>query len=339
MVGGVDAAAEWAGNTLSELLIEVYCDLAQTHPAVYVRLAENAPERFVDLTVRYFLEGGNRAQILSDEAVLQALTETTGIAPDDAARYMCGGCMELAPHGLNSDMNFTFMHSVAKTAELVLSGGVCLKTGQRRFELAGDLTGYATFDDLYAAFETELERELHLAFQRLDLWSEAYAARRPAYLISGLVGDCLERGRGMHDGGARYHDYGVAPMGVINTADALFAVQQAVYVEGVCTAAELLAALRADFEGDESLRQKLVALPKYGAEHPGADAMADRVLRSLCAVYNGYRNRLGGRVKPMVFNFVWTPLVGQGGGASPAGRRAVNGLPGLIPRAAACRKA
>lgn len=322
MVGGLDASGAWAGNALSELLLELYLDLPQTHPAIYVRLADNAPERFVDLTVRYFLEGGNRAQILSDEAVLKALTGATGLAPDDASRYICGGCMELAPHGLNSDMNFTFMHSVAKTAELVLSGGVCLKTGQRRFEFDRDLTGFATFDELYVAFEAELRRELHLAFQRLDIWSEAYAARRPAYLISGLVGDCLSRGRGMHEGGARYHDYGAAPMGVINTADALYAVQQAVYEQGCCTAGELLAALRADFVGHEALRQKLLAIPKYGAEHPGADAMADRVLRTLCAVYDSYRNRLGGRVKPMIFNFVWTPAVGQGLGASPDGRRA-----------------
>jgi len=322
MVGGVDAAGEWAGNTLSELLIELYVDLPQTHPAVYVRLAENAPERFVDLTVRYFLDGGNRCQILSDEAVTRALTQTTGLAPSDAARYICGGCMELAPHGLNSDMNFTFMHSVAKTAELVLSGGVCLKTGQRRFELGEGLPGFATFEDLYAAFEAELGRELRLAFQRLDIWSEAYAARRPAYLISGLVGDCLERGRGMHEGGARYHDYGVAPMGVINAADALYAVQQAVFAQGICSADDLLAALREDFVGHDELRRKLLAMPKYGAEHPEADAMADRVLRSLCAVYDGYRNRLGGRVKPMVFNFVWTPIVGQGLGASADGRRA-----------------
>ncbi|NLC58510.1 MAG: hypothetical protein GX774_16890 [Armatimonadetes bacterium] len=333
VVGGVDPNGEWAGNALSRIVIESFMWLEQTHPAVYVRLARSAPDDFVDLTVRYLLEGKNRAQILNDDAILPAM-RNGGIADADAPLYMCGGCMEISPQGLNSDMNFSFTYNAPKTVELVLTGGECLVTGKRRVALERDLTGYASFEELYQAYEAELQRELTILFRRLDCWSEAFAEWRPAYLISSLVGDCVARGRNMHDGGARYHDYAGAPVGIPNAGDALYGVQQAVFVEKRCTAAELLAALRADFEGYEELRRYLRALPKFGQEHPGADAMTDRVLRSICAAFASYRNRFGGRVKPMIFNFVWTPMIGQALGATADGRRA--GQPvahGLTPQA------
>ena len=57
------------------------------------------------------------------------------------------------------------------------------------------------------------------------------------------------------DGGARYHDYGFAPLGITAVADSLMAVRRAVFEEGTVGFSELLAALRDNFEGAEPLRQ------------------------------------------------------------------------------------
>lgn len=322
MVGGCRPDGRPAVNPLTTIMVETIIALDQTHPSIYLRMPAEPPAEMLDLGTRYVLEGHNRAQILSDRAVIPAM-QSLGMAAEDAAMYTCGGCMEIVPQGMNSDMLFTTWHNVAKVAELALTGGACLLTGRRL--AGGALPGLAacrTFEELYASFEAELHRELGIMARRFDCWSEAMAECRPAWLLSALTADCLARGRESHDGGARYHDYGLSPVAIPNAADALFAVQQAVFEQQLCTAEELLAALQAGFAGFETLRQRLRALPKYGQGDKAADAMAARVLGSVCDAYAAQRTRWGGRLKPVVLTFVWAPVAGEALGATAYGDHA-----------------
>jgi trans-4-hydroxy-L-proline dehydratase len=335
MVGGVGQDGQPVANTLSRLIIESIIALDLTHPSIYVRLAGDGPEELLDLSVEYLLHGRNRAQIFNDDAVLPAM-QRRGIPAEDAAMYMAGGCMEISVQGANSDLNFAGTFNVAKTLELVLTGGVDLLDGQRRIALDRDLTAFADFEALYAAFEAELAREYGEIARALDLASACYAAYRPTYLLSSLTLDCLERGREQQDGGARYHDYGFAPLGITSAADALHALDLALYRDMIVTADELLAALRANFQGHEALRVRLRSLPKYGQEDADADALCDRVMASVCDLATAQETRFGGRLKPMMFNFVWTPTASRILGARPDGSLAGDLIGhGMTPRAVA----
>ncbi|MHB9134629.1 MAG: pyruvate formate lyase family protein [Armatimonadota bacterium] len=329
VVGGCHPDGTPSVNPLSTLMVESIMALDQTHPAVYLRMPEQPPPEFIDLAVRYLLHGKNRAQIMNDAAILPAMTGY-GMPRADAAMYTCGGCMELVPQGMNSDLLFAAVHNVPKVVELTLTGGQCLRTGQWLSVSLPSITAYRSFEDLYAAFAAELERELHILFRRLDIYSVQMAAYRPTFLLSTLTADCLLRGREQQDDGARYHDYGATPLGLANAADALYAVKRAVYEDGLCTAGVLLSALHANFQGYEDLQARLRALPRYGQQHPGADGMMERVLATLTGCYADYRNRLGGRVKPIVFTFVWAPEAGAHLGATacgdPAGTPVAHGL-------------
>ncbi|MBI5834438.1 MAG: hypothetical protein HZB16_19240 [Armatimonadetes bacterium] len=339
VVGGVAPDGGDAVNPLSWLLLDVFEQLDLTHPAVYTRVSAANPPAWHDRCVEYLLQGGNRAQILADEPIIAAMTRDGRLPYADAAQYMCGGCMELAPHGLNSDLLFSFIYNLPKTLGLVLTGGECLTTGQQRLDVPGSLAEYADFEALYAAFEHELNRALLAKFRCLDIWSEEMARCRPLFLLSSMTDDCLARGRSQQDGGARYADYGGTPLGLQNAADALYAVKRAVFDDGFCAPDELLAALRADFVGHERVQRRLLALPKYGLGEADADAMMDRVLRSVLAPFDTWRNRHGRYVKPILFTFVWAPEMGRSLGASPDGRR--RGQPighGLTPQAAGLRR-
>lgn len=310
MAGGSHPDGSSSVNPLSYILIESIGGLNITHPSIYTRVRPSDPPDYVDLNVRYLLYGGNRAQVYNEDACLDALTRS-GVRAEDAAMYMAGGCMEISAQGTNSDSNFSCTHNVAKTLELVLNGGADLRDGRQVLDPRPDLTAYATFDALYAAFEAELEREYGVMTRALDIASECYAELRPCYMLSSLILDCLERGREQQDGGARYHYYGFAPLGITAAADALTAIRIAVYEERFVGAAELLAALRADYAGHEALRERLSRLPKYGVEDRVADALCNRVLNSVCRIATAQRNRWGGQLRPMVFNFVWTPTASR----------------------------
>jgi len=316
--GGVHPDGACAVNPLSSMMIHSIGRLQQTHPAVYPRLCRHCPEEFVALNAQYLLHGENRAQIYNDDACLPAIVHS-GTPFEDAAMYMAGGCMEISVQGMNSDMNFSRTHNVAKTLELTLTGGISLPDGARWTALDRALPDYADFEALYAAFEALLLREFTQVVRALDRHSEAYARWRPCYLLSSLVGDCLARGREQQDGGARYHEYGIAPLGLTTAADALLGVKRAVFDEGFVSAAELLAALQANFAGHDALRARLLRLPKYGQEDAAADALCDRVLQSVCTLARTPRARFGGQLKPMIFNFVWTPEISRALGARADG--------------------
>ena len=336
--GGVHPDGRCSVNPLSYMMIHTIGALKQTHPVVYPRLCRNCPEDFIDLNVQYLLHGENRAQIYNDDACIEAIVRS-GTSREDAAMYMAGGCMEISVQGKNSDLNFSLTHNVAKTLELVLNGGLDILTGERRIKHRRDLTQYKDFEDLYAAFETELEYEYKERVLALDIHGACLARYRPSSMISSLIGDCLERGRDQHDGGATYNEYGFAPLAVTSTADSLTAIKIAVYDQKIVTAEKLLAALRANFENDEPLRLRLRALPKFGQEDADADGMTNRVLQSVCRLAVKPRARFGGQLKPMIFNFVWTPWASRQLGARAEGCRAGDSIGhGVTPQSYAMTK-
>ena len=332
MVAGSFPDGSSAFNPLSEIMVRVIMKLAITTPHVYIRIPENPPPRLIELAAEYLKDGHNLAQILSDEAIIPAMVRG-GVAPEDAVMYMCGGCMELSPQGMNCDHLFTGFFNVPKILELTLNGGICLNTGSRMLpEYCRTLEDFDSFEELYRTFLDNLEHTLGLTFRCMDIFSEEAARLRPAYLLSAQVSDCIEQARNLNDGGARYHDYGSTPIGLPDTADSLYVLKHAVFGEGNIGKSELLSALRNDFETSESLRLRLLKLPKFGQGNAEADAIADRLFRDVCAIYGRRRNRFGGRIKSMLMSFVFSPIAGNALGASPNGHRA--GVPvaqGMTP--------
>ena len=340
VVGGCGPDGRSSINPLSRIVVESICGLNVTHPSVYMRVPPDAPEDWWELAARYLKDGENRAQILNDAAIVKAMSEN-GVKVEDARMYMCGGCMELSPHGMNGDLLFASFFNVGKILELVLNGGVCLNTGKNLLpRLNGrGLADFKSFDELYAAFEGELARQLRHTFQNMDEWSRIWAERRPGFYVSSMVDDCVERGRGINDGGARYEDFGSTPLSIPNVADSLVAIKAAVFDQRFVSAPDMLAALRSDFKDAEPLRLRLLSLPKYGQGDAAADQIMDRVVKDVCDIYASYTNRVGGRIKPMIMTFMMASVAGAALGATADGRKA--GTPvaqGITPQNASMTK-
>jgi len=322
MVGGSHTNGTSAVNPLSHIMVESYMKYDITHPHIYARIPSNPPEDWVHLCADYVMNGRNRAQLLNDEAVVKALVHN-GVSINDATEYYCGGCMEVGVQGKTSDFLFTGYQNILKLFELCVTGGYSIHDGkQLKYFHCKPITELDTFEDFYASFMAEAKRVLWANLEYQDGLSEYVEQHRPSFLISAMVDDCLNVGRNMHGGGARYHDYGSSFIGIPNTADSLIAVKKAVYDDKICTAEELISALKANFEGYESLRAALLKLPKYGQENAEADALAARFTEDICNIYASYVNRFGGNGKPVILTFRWAASSGAIVGATPDGRKA-----------------
>jgi trans-4-hydroxy-L-proline dehydratase len=339
MVGGSHPNGVRAINPLTYAMVEVIMELGITDLLVYLKMPANPPREYVELAANYLYKSGNRGMILSDEAIAGALAYR-GMPYTEALGYTANGCMEIGGPANNSDLLFSGWHNIPKFVELAITGGRCLVTG-RRYDIVSfeGLESYRSFEGFYADLVHQMKRILHLYFETLDIMSEYAESYRPVYLASSLVNDCLLRGRNMHGGGARYHDYGTAPVGMPNAADSLFAIKKAVFEDRTCSARELVRALEADYNGYEALRLALKSTPKYGRDNGGADDMAVRFINSVCDIYESYTNRWGGAVKPVVMTFIWANQAGSKLGATADGNHAGTAVAqGVTPQSAAMTK-
>lgn len=284
-----------------------------------MKMPENPPEEYVDFAAKYLVNGRNRGQILNDRAIAGSL-EYRGTPYHEALSYTSNGCMEISCSNANSDLLLCGWHNMPKFVEFAATGGRCLVSG-RQYDSVHfkKLSSYKFFEDFYSDFLAESKRILHMYFRCIDIFSEKSEIYRPTYYASSLINDCMLRGRNMHAGGTRYHDYGTSPVGLANAADALFAIKKAVFDEKFVTADELCRALENNYRGWESLRLKLRAIAKYGQDSDEADEFAARYVNNICDIYESYENRFGGCVKPVVFTFVWANEVGKKLGAAADG--------------------
>jgi len=321
-VGGTGADGKSSVTPLTYIMIQSFMDLNVTHPYFYLRVPKDAPKEYLEECARYLKYGHNRAQILNDEAIMKAMM-ATGVSYEDAIDYCCGGCMEISSHGRNCDFLYQGWHNIPKYVELAITGGKCLVTQKQlqstRFK---GLASYSDFEAFYQDVTAEIARYIKIFFKVQDMFSQEAASTRPAYLISSMIEDCAEKGRNMHDGGARYHYYSTSPLAMANAADALFAVKKAVFDEKFCTAQKLADALAKDFEGEEALRLKLFRLPKYGQQNPEADAFAARFMTDICKAYEAVKVRFDGVAMPMVLTFVYAPIAASILGATADGNHA-----------------
>ena len=340
VVGGTHPDGSSAVNPLTYIMVEALMELNITHPLLYVRLPKNPPEELIDECAKYMLDGNNRAQIFYDPAIIGALT-SFGVPYSDAVNYYCGGCMEVGIQGMNSDFLYLGWIHTAKMLELMITGGECLKSGKRypAFVSEKGICGYSDFESFYNDFIKEAKRLVHLGLKQLDRYTVYAEKNRPSYLLSSMLLDCLERGRNMHGGGVRYHDYGVTPLALPNTADSLFAIKRAVFDEKICTPEELLSALRSDFKGYEILQQKLRAIPKYGMDNDEVDEFANRLIKDFSDMYHSFETVYGGKGKIIVLTFTYAPEAARMLGARADGNNA--GAPiahGITPQCSAMTK-
>ncbi len=338
VVGGTHPNGTSAVNPLTYIMLDSVMDLNISHPSLYIRLPENPPQELLDASARYMMSGNNRAQILYDKTVIDALMKG-GVEYRDAVEYDCGGCMEIGIQGMTSDYLWVGWQNTPKMLELMITDGVCLITGKQyslfRF---GGLVKYSSFEDFYRDFIGEAGRITRAYLREQDIYSEVSEKNRPSYLISSMLDDCLARGRNMHAGGAKYHDYGGSHLGMPNVADSLFAIKKAVFEQKICTAEELVCALKANFEGYEALQVKLKNLPKYGMDNDEADALASRVMSDFSDMYLNYRTRFGGRGKPVILTFVFAPQAASILGAAADGRNAHSNIAhGVTPHSASMK--
>jgi len=177
-------------------------------------------------------------------------------------------------------------------------------------------------DDVIAAFRRQVDAMVDRMVGDFRVVERGNRDYHPTPFSSLLVEGCLETGKDLTEGGALYNASGIQGVGVADVADSLAALDEVVFRKGKYTLAEVVAALREDFNGAQRLRAELLKAPKFGNDHPLPDGYADLVVRIFHDSLARHRNTRGGPYVPGFYSVTCHVAFGREVGALPSGRRA-----------------
>ena len=324
-LGGVNRAGEDAVNDLSYAILDATRNLDFVRD-LSVRLHRQSPPAFVQRASELIVRGGGIPFIFNDECFIPALSER-GISLEDARDYAPIGCIELTVPGRAIPHAVSGWFSSTKCLELTLFNGQDPASGEQVGPQTGEFADFRTFEDFFTAYTQQVETFARNMVYHCNRGELAQRDGGPLPCWSVLTDDCILRGRDITDGGPVYNYHSICFMGTANTADSLIAVKQLVFDDPRVPRAELLAALRENFKGRESLRQMLLKLPpKYGNDQREVDDLARRICEHFIALMDRMHSPLNGRYFVHLFSFLFNIDFGKSVGATPDGRLAAEPL-------------
>ncbi|MBT7161638.1 MAG: hypothetical protein HN904_02610 [Victivallales bacterium] len=287
-----------------------------------VRVHGDSPEPLLQQCARMMAHGGGIPYLFNDDCFIPALTER-GIRPEHVGDYSPIGCIELTIPGKANPHAVSGWFHLTKCLELALFNGRDPVSDCQLGPATGDFAGFGDFGEFYAAYRAQVE---HFAKRMVYLCNRGALRQSeggPLPCWSILTDDCIARGKDITNGGPLYNYHSVCLLGTANTADSLCALRKLVFEDEKVDRGELLAALAANFEGHEPLRQFLLnGAPKYGNDCDEVDELAQDIDNHFIDLMDRMRSPLNGRYVVHLFSFLLNIGFGKALGATPDGRRA-----------------
>ncbi len=268
----------------------------------------------------------------NDAAVVSAL-RNAGFAERDARDWTATGCVEPTSCGRHFGHTNCMMLNLVAPLEMALNDGVHPVLGEQVGPHTGPVADFAAFDQLLAAYETQLAWLFDRAVEANNALGRAHQAVKPTPLLSALFDGPMDSGRDVTSGGARYNTSGTAMIGLTDVVDSLCAIETLVFERREVTLVALVAALDADFAGCGDLQLRLLnKVAKFGQDRERPGRMAAELMRFIRQRHQVQPHYRGGRYLPGYWSMSNHVAFGLLSGSLPSGRlRGQPFTPGLTP--------
>ncbi len=336
VVGGVTQAGEDAVNDMSYIILKVTEMLTMNDPNMHARYYPGKNSRaFLERLCEVNYITGATPAIHGDEVMIRALSAHGDIPVEDLRDWTPTGCVEPSIPGK------WYASTASGNVNLVAALEMALNNGTHplmRWDL-GPRTGkiedgaFKTFEEFYQAFHKQclfLFDQLVIGDIQLEKLENIHF---PEPFMSSLYDGCIEKGRNITRGGARYNSSGITIVGLTSVVDSLMAVKKLVYDEKRFSLVELKKALDNNFAGYDKIHALIKSsVPCFGSGNPDAVAMARRVTKMTSDFFRNKRDSRGGQYTTGWWTMNNHTVYGRVTGALPNGR--LDGTPftpGLTP--------
>jgi formate C-acetyltransferase len=319
-IGGVDQQGKDATNALSFLFLDAVEEMKTIQPNCAARLHPETPEAFRRRVADVMAGSSVSLQVVNDAVIVDAYTRK-GVALEDARDFAIIGCVEPTPSGLTYASTDAFFFNTVMCLEMVLGGGTSFSVGSRGAD-TGDPRAFQTFREVMEAYTAQIAhfiRHLAICFQGIG---QAHEELLPCPFQSAVIRDCIESGRDVKEGGARYNFTGGNAIGTAIVADSLMAIKRFVFDEKRISMDEMLEIIRNDFEGHEDTRLMFLnRAPKYGNDDDEVDDIAQELVDIFSGELNKHPSPRGGSFSTSLYSVTSHVAMGNMLSATPDGRK------------------
>lgn len=334
-VGGVDEEGRDVTNDLTFMLLEASVHTRMMNPWLCVRMHENTPYELKVKAIECIRAGYGHPKLFNDRAAIEAM-QAKGMSLAEARRYAVVGCVEPDLPGMEYGFHDAAYVNLARILELSLNSGKCVDCGKScpRYEICagagqrlgpdtGSLEDFQNMEDVLESFRQQLHYWTDQMEKGLNRIDRAHRERKPLPYASLFFHNCIEDGKELGEGGARYNFTGPQASGIGTCADSLSAISQLVFDEKQCTGAQLLQALKDNWEGHEILYFRINSshMHHYGNDDDYADRYFTEVFNAYCEAIEGRKNPRGGKFCPGVYTVNANVSLGLEMAASLDGRK------------------
>jgi pyruvate-formate lyase len=291
-----------ACNAVTRLCLHAARRLPLNSPTLDLRVHRRTPDDVLALAAAALLSGGAHPVLLNDDCIVPALAAASGppIPLADARDYACDGCYETMVAG-QSEFSFGYVSALGVIEQTLNRGAGLADSGP--FYLRGAKDSWrskpaaeiADLEEFKSILRSHLLLGCHRYLRNLTKYYGNKADVAPSPLLSALIAGCVESGRDLTAGGARYHIFSPLLVGAGNAADSLYVIDELVFKQGAFTLTELTACLATDWghrlldvagrptiafgphvspERMNAVRELCLAQPKFGHGCEGVDRWA-----------------------------------------------------------------
>jgi len=332
-LGGVTRDGRDAANELSCLILQVAKQVKTHQPHISLRYHRAMAPELLDKAIECNRDHGAGIPAWFSDRIGTEYLMDRGVRWDDARDWAMAGCVNTLYHKsagwIRGGVGGCFVHH-AKILELALNNGIEPHTGARLGVETGDPRNFRTFEEVVAAYRKQLDHYYEWSVGCYRALEKPYYEDADYYpFISAFLQDCIQKGKDVSRFGGRYQEveaFSFVDRAVTDTADSLMAIKKVIFDDKKATMAQLLDALKKDWQGYEELRHACLAAPKFGNDRDDADAIAVDLWKYTVEKEQSYRDGFGRRFTMFRQGAAWSTWAGKTTGALPNGRKAWTSL-------------
>lgn len=325
VVGGQTPDGRDATNDLSYLCLEAADELQVKQPVMALRVWEKTPEDLIKLGCRMIQEGQANPGFFNDDIAIKiSLGKGRGSTLEEARDWTIVGCIQPAPGGGSADGSPDAGYvNMGKMLEFVLHNGVDPATGKLVGLETGDPREFKNIEEFKDALKKQILHHYDMIRTGYNLMQSIHMNRYPVIFASMVTKGCVESGKSVQHGGAKFSTAGLYVTGPANLADSIAAVEKCVFEDQDLTMDELIKACDNNFEGQERLRQLLLNKPeKYGNNQEHVDGIYKEMMDYIADHVQEWNDARGGWYAFGIDSQTMNIPHGQVTGALPDGRLA-----------------
>lgn len=319
--GGITPDGQNGVNDVSYLILDCMDEMRLLQPSSNVQISRKTPRKFLKRACEISRKGWGQPAFYNTEAIIQELLNA-GKSIEDARRGGSSGCVETGAFG-NEAYILTGYFNLPKILELTLFNGYDNMSHQQLGLKTGDPRDFKTFDEFFDAYKKQIDYFLDIKLKGSNVIENIYAKYMPVPFLSIITNDCIKRGRDYNAGGARYNTSYLQGVGIGTITDSLAALKYNIYDNKKFTMAEMLDALKNNFEGYEGILNLVKnKTPKYGNDDDYADSLMFDIFHYYQQAVTGRPNMRGGMYRVNMLPTTCHVYFGDVMIASPNGRLA-----------------